>query len=185
MTIYEAMTTRRTIRRFARNPCPRDFGKSRQHGGPPGPRGRRRPSRSSSALSKPRSWSAPSTKPNGECTLKDGSGRPKPGELPVAWILICNDTTIKEQPMIHDIGAAAENIIIYVTGEGIGTCWLEAINRTAIAEILFAARTSQGVLRRCAGLSRHRAPTKCPCPTRAPHPTTGEKTGRCPSPSVR
>lgn len=38
--------------------------------------------------------------------------------------------------MIHDIGAAAENIIIYVTGEGIGTCWLEAINRTAIAEIL-------------------------------------------------
>ena len=38
--------------------------------------------------------------------------------------------------MIHDIGAAAENIIIFAMGEGIGSCWLEGIDRAAIAQAI-------------------------------------------------
>ena len=136
MTVYEAMTTRRTIRRFAQKPISDEILEKAVNVARLAPVGGNAQSLKFCVVKTPELVSAVFDETKWGMHLKDGSGRPKPGELPVAWILICNDTTIKEQPMIHDIGAAAENIIIYVTGEGIGTCWLEAINRTAIAEIL-------------------------------------------------
>ncbi len=61
---------------------------------------------------------------------------PKEGEHPVAYIVICGDKTIKEAGYDIDVGAAAENIIISALSDGIGTCWMAAIDRDAIHKLL-------------------------------------------------
>ena len=136
MTIYEAMTTRRTIRRFAQRPIPDEVLEKAVNVARLAPVGGNIQSLKFCVVKTPELVSAVFEETKWGMHLKDGSGRPRPGELPTAWILICNDTTIKEQPMIHDIGAAAENIIIYAMGEGVGTCWLEGIDRAAIAQAI-------------------------------------------------
>jgi len=61
--------------------------------------------------------------------------QPKEGETPVAFIGVLCDTNIKEEANV-DVGAAGENLILAATGEGLGTCWLGAIKRDEIREIL-------------------------------------------------
>lgn len=61
---------------------------------------------------------------------------PKEGEHPVAYIVICGDKTIKESGYDIDVGAAAENIIISALADGIGACWMAAIDRDAICKLL-------------------------------------------------
>ncbi len=61
---------------------------------------------------------------------------PKDGEHPVAYIVICGDKTIKEAGYDIDVGAAAENIIISALSDGIGACWMAAIDREAIHKLL-------------------------------------------------
>ncbi|MBQ3391724.1 MAG: nitroreductase family protein [Clostridia bacterium] len=136
MTIYEAMTTRRTIRRFDPKPIPEETLKKAVNVARLAPVGANAQSLKFCVVKTPELVSAVFDLSKWGMHLKDGSGRPKPGQLPTAWILILNDTDIKAQPMVQDIGAAAENIIIYATGEGIATCWLENIDRAAIAELL-------------------------------------------------
>jgi nitroreductase len=63
-------------------------------------------------------------------------GNPAEGERPVAYIVALADTHIKKTGYDIDAGAAIENILIAAAGEGIGTCWLGAINRDKIREIL-------------------------------------------------
>lgn len=61
---------------------------------------------------------------------------PKESEQPVAYIVICGDKTIKESGYDIDVGAAAENIIISALADGIGACWMAAIDRESIHELL-------------------------------------------------
>lgn len=61
---------------------------------------------------------------------------PQEGEKPVAYIIIIINKTINENNYQHDCGAAAENIILSALEEGIGSCWLGAINRDKIRKIL-------------------------------------------------
>lgn len=61
---------------------------------------------------------------------------PKDGEHPVAYIVICGDKTIKEAGYDIDVGAAAENIIVSALADGIGACWMAAIDRDAIHKLL-------------------------------------------------
>lgn len=63
-------------------------------------------------------------------------GDPKEGEKPVAYIAILCDTNIKKTGYDVDAGAAGENIILTAVGEGIGSCWLGAIDRVRIGEII-------------------------------------------------
>ena len=62
-------------------------------------------------------------------------GDPKEGEKPVAFIIILVDTEIKDSYYELDIGAAAQNIFLTALEEGIGTCWMSAINRDEIRSI--------------------------------------------------
>ena len=64
------------------------------------------------------------------------AGDPAKEERPVAFIAILVDTEIKKTGYEHDIGAAAQNIILAALEEGIGTCWMGAIDRNRIREIL-------------------------------------------------
>ena len=60
----------------------------------------------------------------------DESGKPS------AFIAVLVDTDIRESGYEIDIGAAVENILLSAYDKGIGTCWMGAINRTKIRNIL-------------------------------------------------
>jgi len=63
-------------------------------------------------------------------------GNPPEGERPTAYIIILADTNIHKGDCGHDVGAAAENLMLAAMAEGIGTCWMGAIDRPQIAEVL-------------------------------------------------
>lgn len=77
-------------------------------------------------------------------------GSPKPGCEPVAYIIIlANKKKVSHSIMrrdekglrysfkveLRDVGAAAENIMLFARSKGIASCWLGAINRPKIRKI--------------------------------------------------
>ena len=65
-----------------------------------------------------------------------GKYTPKDNERPVAYIAILSDTDIRKDGYDIDIGAAVENLILSALADGVGACWMGAIDRTKIAELL-------------------------------------------------
>lgn len=63
-------------------------------------------------------------------------GRPKEGEQPTAYILILADKKLETPWISHDVGAAAQTIMLAAQDSGIGTCWMASIDRDALTEIL-------------------------------------------------
>lgn len=74
-------------------------------------------------------------------------GTPKPGCEPVAYIIILisknkvSHSVLKRdeaairfsfKPDLRDVGAAAENIMLFAQSKGIGSCWLGTINKIGI-----------------------------------------------------
>ena len=64
------------------------------------------------------------------------AGNPGENEHPVAFIAILVDTRITTVIYELDVGSASENIFLTALEEGIGTCWMGAIDRKKIIEIL-------------------------------------------------
>ncbi|MCH3908645.1 MAG: nitroreductase family protein [Sphaerochaeta sp.] len=64
------------------------------------------------------------------------NGNPKEGERPVAYIVLCADTTVKKEGYDTDAGMAAENLILLAESMGIGVCVMGAIDRKAIHALL-------------------------------------------------
>jgi nitroreductase len=63
-------------------------------------------------------------------------GPPAEGKKPTAYIVMLNNNNIKKPPPQRDFGAAAENILLTATEEGIGSCWIGSVERKKLAEIL-------------------------------------------------
>ncbi len=63
-------------------------------------------------------------------------GTPGENERPVAFIIILADTQIRKTGYELDIGAAAQSIFLAGMQEGIGSCWMGAIDRDKIRETL-------------------------------------------------
>ncbi len=63
-------------------------------------------------------------------------GTPKEGEKPVAYIVILADEQMATSGHERDVGAAAENIMLAALEEGIGSCWMGAIDRQQLRKIL-------------------------------------------------
>lgn len=61
---------------------------------------------------------------------------PKENERPTAFIAVCVDNNISKAGYEMDIGAAVENIILTALEDGVGACWMGAIDRPKIKEIL-------------------------------------------------
>lgn len=58
-------------------------------------------------------------------------------ECPPVFVVIANDTSIKPTEKCEvDCGAAIMSMCLAATGKGIGSCWLGAINRAEIKNIL-------------------------------------------------
>ena len=64
------------------------------------------------------------------------NGNPDENERPVAFIVILVDTEIRKTGYELDIGASAQNIFLAALEEGIGTCWMGAIDRDEIRKVL-------------------------------------------------
>ncbi len=61
---------------------------------------------------------------------------PKEGERPTAYIVVLADTSIRKNGYDLDAGAAVENIILSALDDGIGACWMGAIDREKISAML-------------------------------------------------
>ncbi|MFA5291891.1 MAG: nitroreductase family protein [Phycisphaerae bacterium] len=74
-----------------------------------------------------------------ECLSWAGHVRPKRNPLlnqrPVAYIVVLVDIEVKSNSAV-DAAAAIENILLAAWGKGVGSCWLGAIDRMKILEIL-------------------------------------------------
>lgn len=63
-------------------------------------------------------------------------GNPSENERPVAYIIILADTGIRKTGYELDVGSAAQNIMLAALEEGIGSCWMGAIDRDEIRKAL-------------------------------------------------
>ena len=61
---------------------------------------------------------------------------PEPDQRPVAYIVLLIDTQIKAAGYDTDAGACGENLILCAQGDGVGSCWLGAVNRPVLAQVL-------------------------------------------------
>jgi len=63
-------------------------------------------------------------------------GNPRPGQEPVAYVVVLVNTAVREKMFEYDVGAAVENMILTALADGIGSCWLISIDREKAAQIL-------------------------------------------------
>jgi len=61
---------------------------------------------------------------------------PRAGKRPALYIVILMNKKKAKNFDLRDVGAAAENIILSLLAEGLGSCWIGAIKKSAIAKIL-------------------------------------------------
>jgi len=61
---------------------------------------------------------------------------PPSGKRPTLYIVILMNKKKAKNFDLRDIGASAENIILSLLAENIGSCWIASIERKAIAKIL-------------------------------------------------
>ncbi|HBQ63790.1 MAG TPA: nitroreductase [Clostridiales bacterium] len=135
MDVWEAIMKRRTVRRFKQEPIPQSILINLVNAARMAPSGANiqplkymivdDPAKVIRVFEQVR-WAA-YLAPN---------GAPGENERPSAFLLILLDNTIKAATPELDAGAACQNIMLAAAAEGIGTCWMGAIKRERIREIL-------------------------------------------------
>ena len=65
-----------------------------------------------------------------------GTYTPNEDERPTAYIVVCGDTDIRQSGYDKDVGAATENIILSALEDGIGACWIDSVDREEAAKLL-------------------------------------------------
>ena len=60
---------------------------------------------------------------------------PPSGKRPTAYIILLANQKKSKAPDLRDIGAAAENIMLSLSAEGIGSCWIASIEREVLRKI--------------------------------------------------
>jgi len=63
-------------------------------------------------------------------------GKPSKSEAPTAYIIILINKEVREKGFEHDVGFAAENIVLTALEQGIGSCCFGAINRETLRQNL-------------------------------------------------
>ena len=71
-------------------------------------------------------------------------GTPSSAERPVAYVaVLVNRIKARPKYVAYDVGAAVQNIILAAWEQGIGSCWMQAINRSKIKAILNTSKDYQ------------------------------------------
>lgn len=133
MNVYEAIMNRRTIRKFTQEPIPEetllklvDCARMAAYG----------------ANMQPLKFKIVTQAdvlaeifPKTKWAAMLSNGTPAEGERPTAYIAIVGDTGIKKSFEV-DAGAAVTNMMLEAEECGLASCWLGAIDRAAIKQIL-------------------------------------------------
>lgn len=135
MSVYDLILKRRTIRKFKQEPIPVDVLRKLVDAARLAP---------SAANLQPIKYIIVNSTDVVEAVFKHvkwaayiaPAGNPGENEKPVAFIVMLADTEIRKSGYELDIGAAAQSIFLAALEEGIGTCWMGAINRDEIRAIL-------------------------------------------------
>lgn len=135
MSVYETILKRRTIRKFKQEPIKTETLKKLINAARVAPSG---------SNMQPLKYALVNEKPIVDKVFEQvkwagyiaPEGNPKEDERPVAFIVVLADTEIRKAGYELDIGAAAQNIFLTAEEEGIGTCWMGAVDRDKIREIL-------------------------------------------------
>lgn len=135
MTTYEAITTRRTIRKFEQKPLPEGELEKLVLAAHLAPSGANLQPLKYRIVSEESEVNAVFPLVHFAAYLAP-HGNPKDGEHPVAYIIITADISIRKTGYDNDAGAAAENLMLAAWEDGIGSCWMGAIERDAIAKVL-------------------------------------------------
>ncbi len=62
---------------------------------------------------------------------------PPEGKRPTAYVVVCSDDEISVSPYIpYDVGGAVNAMLLAARFKGIGSCWLGAIDKDGIKEVL-------------------------------------------------
>ncbi len=135
MNVYDAIRKRRTIRKFTQQPISAETLKKLVEAARLAPQGANLQPVKYLVVNDPKllepifattKWAA-YISPN---------GTPAEGEHPTAYVVILIDTEIKKAGYDIDAGAAVENMLLAAVEEGLGSCWLGAIDRDQIRALL-------------------------------------------------
>ncbi len=135
MKVYDAIKKRRTIRKFTQKPIPKETLLSLVDCARMAPYGANLQPLKFAILDEPSLLETvfPCTKWAGY--LKNGT--PTPQERPTAYLLLLGDTTIKKNGDFQvETGAAGMAITLAATASGLGACWIGALDRKQIRELL-------------------------------------------------
>jgi len=135
LTVYETIKNRRTIRKFSQKPLSDEMLIKYIDAARLAP---------SAANKQPLKYKIANSKELVEEILKNvkwasyiaPEGNPEKGEEPTAFIAVLADMKIRETGYEADMGAAVENIILTACEDGVGACWMGAINYNEIKKIL-------------------------------------------------
>ena len=134
MNVYEIIMTRRTIRKFKQEPIGRGLLKKIIDAARMAPTGSNRQPLSFAIITDKELCNKifPLTKWAG---YLQGAYTPSESERPTAYIAVFTELENKDSSETA-AGAAVENMLIFAHSEGIGCCWMGAIDRERIPEIL-------------------------------------------------
>ena len=135
MTLYDLITSRRTIRQFKRKSIPKDVLRKLVNAARLAP---------SAANLQPLEFIVVDDEEMREKIFSclhwaayiAPEGNPKPGKEPVAYIVVLINTKIRDRGFERDAGAAIENILLTAWAEGIGSCWVISIDRSKVHQVL-------------------------------------------------
>lgn len=134
MDLYEILKNRRTVRRFKQDPIPLECLEKIVD------TARFCPSAANLQPMRFRIVNDPETVAKMQPLVKWAAylapnGAPAEGEQPTAFVLVCVDKEIRPDGTSPDVGGAVQNILLASDYEGIGTCWMGSIDRSAIRQL--------------------------------------------------
>lgn len=134
MSVYDLIKSRRSIRRFEQKPIAEELLRSFVDAARLAPSGANMQPLKYKIVNEPDLVRQVFEQTKWAGYLPDWN--PTAEEAPTAFIAVCVDTDIKKADDFCDIGAAAQNIFLTALEQGIGSCWLGAINKPEISRIL-------------------------------------------------
>ena len=135
MNVYEAITTRRTIRRFKQQAIDADVLERIVDAGRLAPSGANCQPVEFVLVTEPGLCKQvfDTTAWGGRVTPRR---TPKPGQEPMAWVVVLLNSQRGSVAAKHDAAAAIENMILVAVEEGLGSCWIGSVKREKLTTIL-------------------------------------------------
>lgn len=133
--MYELISGRRTVRKFTREPIPDELLRKYVDAARLAPSGANlQPLKY--VIVKSEAVVAEVTKNVRWAAYIAPEGNPKKDEEPTAYIAVAADTDIKKSGWEADVGAAVMSLLLAAEEDGVGCCWMQAINYEEISRIL-------------------------------------------------